>query len=98
MLSYASKFGIIPKGYIPGKWCLITELSALAGLGVNDGINPTICSLTCITVDQVAAVAAPLGVGSLLAKIDLQSAYRIVPVTSPGLTVTAGSVAGLSVC
>ena len=42
---------------------------------VNDGINPTICSLTYITVDQVAAVAAPLGVGSLLAKIDIQSAY-----------------------
>ena len=59
---------------------LITDLSSPAGLSVNDGINPTICSSTYITVNQVAAVAASLGVGSLLAKINTQSAYRIVPV------------------
>ena len=41
---------------------------------MNNGINVPICSLTYIMVDQVAAV------GSLLAKIDIQSAYRIVPV------------------
>ena len=77
---HISKFGVIPKGHVPGKWRLITDLSSPAGLSVNDSINVPICSLTYITVDQVAAVAATLGVGSLLAKIDIQSAYRIVPV------------------
>ena len=72
---HISKFGVIPKGHVPGKWRLITDLSSPAGLSVNDSINVPICSLTYITVDQVAAVAATLGVGSLLAKIDIQSAY-----------------------
>ena len=77
---HISKFGVIPKGHTPGKWRLITDLSSPGGFSVNDGISPTMCSLSYITVDQVAAVAASLGVGSLLAKIDIQSAYRIVPV------------------
>jgi len=77
-LVHISKFGVIPKGHIPGKWRLITNLSPPAGLSMNDGINPTICLLTYITVDQVAAVATSLGVGSLVAKINIQSAYRIV--------------------
>ena len=48
---------------------------------MNDGISPAMCSLTYIMVDQVAAVATSLGVGSLLVKINIQSAYyKIVPV------------------
>ena len=49
---------------------------------MNDGISPTICSLTYITVDQVAAVAASLGVVSLLAKIDCSphiGLYQYIP-------------------
>lgn len=75
---HISKFGVIPKGHVPGKWCLITDLSSPLGLSTNNGINPTICSLTYITVDQVEAVTASLGMESLFAKIDIQSAYRIL--------------------
>ena len=78
---HISKFGVISKGHIPGKWHLITDLSSPGGHSMNDGNNLTICSLTYITVDQVAAVATSLGVGSLFAKKkDIQSAYRIVSV------------------
>ena len=65
---HISKFGVILKGHIPGKWHLITDLSSPGGLSVNDGISLTICSLTYITVDQVAAVATSSGVGSLVEK------------------------------
>ena len=77
---HISKFGVISRGHIPGKWRLITDLSSLGGFSVNNSISLTMCSLTYITVDQVAAVATSLEVGSLLAKIDIQSAYGIVPV------------------
>ncbi len=77
---HVSKFGVIPKGHTPGKWRLITDLSSPRGLSINDGIDPVMCSLSYVTVDQVATVAASLGRGSLLAKIDIESAYRIVPV------------------
>ena len=47
---------------------------------MNDGIDPTLCSLSYTSVEQVAEVAAGLGRGHLLAKADIESAYRIVPV------------------
>ena len=39
-----------------------------------------VCSLEYVTVDHVAAVVRRLGAGALMAKIDIKSAYRIVPV------------------
>ena len=39
-----------------------------------------LCSLSYITVEKVAATAISLGKGSLLAKIDIKSAYRLIPV------------------
>ena len=44
---------------------------------MNDGINPGICSLEYTSVDKVAVAAWSLGRGALL---DIQSAYRIIPV------------------
>ena len=71
---------MIPKGHNTGKWHLITDLSYPPGESVNDGIDPDLCSLTYTTVERVAEVAARLGRGSLLAKIDIESAYRLIPV------------------
>ena len=45
---HASPFGVIPKDHT-GKWHLIVDLSSLAGSSVNDGIDPTSCSLTNIS-------------------------------------------------
>ena len=78
--THLNKFGVIPKGHTPGKWRLITDLSAPRGLSINDGIAPQLCSLRYVTVDEVAAVTTALGRGALIAKLDIESAYRIVPV------------------
>ena len=77
---HTSRFGVIPKGHTPGKWRLITDLSSPEGRSVNDGIDSTLCSLQYTSVDRIARVAASFGPGSLLAKIDRKSAYRLVPV------------------
>ena len=75
-----NRFGVIPKGHNTGKWRLITDLSFPPGQSVNDGIDPSLCSLSYILVDQVANVAAGFGGGALLAKVDIESAYRLIPV------------------
>jgi len=49
---------------------------------VNEGIDPGLCSLSYIMVDEVAKIVADLGRGTLLGKIDIKSAYRLVPVHS----------------
>ena len=77
---HVSRFGLIPKGHNTGKWRLITDLSFPPGRSVNDGINLELCSLTCTTVDRVAEVAVRLGRGALMAKVDIESAYRLIPV------------------
>ena len=77
---HISRFGVIPKGHNTGKWRLITDLSFPPGNSVNDGIDPAICSLRYTTVEDVASVAAQLGPHTLMAKIDIESAYRLIPV------------------
>ena len=47
---------------------------------MNDGINPAWCSLSYVSVDNLIEVICSLGRGALLAKVDVQSAYRLVPV------------------
>ena len=77
---HVNRFGVIPKGHNTGKWRLITDLSFPHGQSVNDGIDPDLCTLSYLTVDKIAAEAERLGRGSLLAKVDIESAYRLIPV------------------
>ena len=77
---HISRFGVIPKGHTPGKRGLITDLSFPPGHSVNDGINPGWCSMSFITVDTVAKTLASLGLGAFMAKVDIEAAYRLVPV------------------
>ena len=77
---HISRFGIIPKKSQPGRWRLIVDLSAPDGASVNDGIVPSLCSLSYTSVDDAAVEVLQLGKGALLAKLDIQHAYRIVPV------------------
>ena len=46
---HINHFGVIPKKHQPGKWRLIMFSD---GASVNDAIEPTLCSLKYITVDQ----------------------------------------------
>ena len=78
---HTSPIGIIPKSNQPGKFRLIVDLSSPTGFSVNDRINPDLCSLEYASLDQAVSMAVTLGQGSLLAKLDLKSAYRMVPVS-----------------
>ena len=74
-----SPFGVIPKSE-PGKWRLIVDLPLPEGVSVNDGISKELCSLSYVRVDDIVPVIHRLGRGTLLAKLDIQAAYRMVPV------------------
>ena len=45
-----------------------------------DGICKELCSLSYVRVDDIVPVIQRLGQGTLLAKLDVQAAYRTVPV------------------
>lgn len=77
---HSSRIGVIPKKYQSGKWRLIVDLSYPPGKSVNDGIDKQHCSLTYVKVDNIVDSILQLGRGTLLAKLDVQSAFRIVPV------------------
>ena len=77
---HVSRFGVIPKNHQPGKWRLIVDLSHPKGSSVNDGISPALCSLHYSSVDEAVRRALALGEHTQLAKFDLESAYRVVPV------------------
>ena len=70
------RFGVIPKA----KWRLIVHLSSPNGYSVNDGIAPELCSLKYASVDQAVENILGLGEGILLAKVDVEHAYRNIPV------------------
>ncbi len=71
---HINRIGVIPKKRQPNKWRLITDLSHPEGSSVNDAISKDQCTLSYITVDEVATAAMALGAGALLAKIDIQAA------------------------
>ena len=75
-----NRMGVIPKGHAPNTWRLITDLSFPENASVNDGISPSLCSLHYTSVQRVATAAMGLGHGALLAKLDIKSAYRLLPV------------------
>jgi len=77
---HISRFGVIPKGHQPGKWRLIVDLSHPKSRSVNDGIPKSLCSLKYITVDDAIQEILQLGQGAHLAKVDIKSAFRLLPV------------------
>ena len=78
---HINRFGVIPKKHQPGKWRLIVDLSHPRGAGINDGVDPQVCSLSYTFVEAAATKVLELGSGSLLAKLDLESACRMIPST-----------------
>ena len=77
---HISRFGVIPKKHQPGKWRLILDLSSPAGHSVNDGIPKEPFSVQYMTVDDIINGIMSFGRGTLMAKFDVESAYRIVPI------------------
>ena len=77
---HISSLGAVPKKHSANKWRLILDLSHPKGCSVNDGIDRKLCSLSYMKVDDVVQNVLSLGKGSLLAKIDIESAFRNIPV------------------
>ena len=75
---HCSPFGVIPKKGQPGKWQLILDLSSPHQHSVNDGIPKDPFSLQYISVDDAIKILMVLGPGALMAKFDVESAYRNV--------------------
>ena len=75
-----SPIGVIPKRHSASKWRLIVDLSSPKGSSVNDGIDKEWCSLSYVSVDSIAKQVVLLGKGTLMAKMDIKSAYRLIPV------------------
>ena len=73
-------FRVIPKGHQKDKWQLILDLSYLTSHSVNDGIEPELCSLQYVSVDHAAKLIVARGRSTIVEKLDLESAYRMVPV------------------
>ena len=47
---------------------------------MNDGIEKELCSLKYVFVDETMREVIELGQGTQLAKFDIESAYRLIPV------------------
>lgn len=75
-----SPFGVIPKKGQPGKWRLILDLSSPDRHSVNGGIPKAPFSLQYISVDDAIKILMVLGPGALMAKFDVESAYRNVAI------------------
>ena len=71
---------MVPKNHQPGKWQLIVDLSHPKVASVNDGVEPELCSMKYTSVDEAVRKVLILGAGTLLAKFDVEGAYRTVPV------------------
>ena len=81
---HISPIGLIPKGGPKGgqtgRFRLIVDLSSSLVASVNDGIDPELCSQSYSSVDEAVARVCQCGPGAWMAKLDLKSAYRKVPV------------------
>ena len=73
-----SGLGIVPKH--DGGWRTIYHLSAPVGFSIHDFIDPSAYTLNYCTVDDAYSIVNKLGPGTLLSKIDLKNAFRLIPV------------------
>lgn len=74
-----SPLGVVPKKE-PSKFRLIHHLSHPKVASVNNGIDPQVCAVTYTSFDAAVAWVRRYGRGTLLAKVDVESAFRLLPV------------------
>jgi len=74
-----SPFGVVPKRRTRN-WHLIVDLSSPHGDSVNEGIPEAWCSLSYISVHNAARTIQDFERGSLMAKVDIKSVYRNMPI------------------
>ena len=74
-----SPIGVVPKK-VEGQYRLIHHLSYPEGSSVNDFIDDDFSKVQYATFDDAIAHVLMLGKGCLLAKTDLEHAYKLVPI------------------
>ena len=72
-----SPLGLVPKS--DSGWRMITHLSFPRGASVNDGIDHSFSTVQYTSFDNVTTMIYSLGQSALIAKRDLKSAYRLLP-------------------
>lgn len=70
--------GILPKQQ--GEWRMISNLSHPVGNSINDHIDQQYCSVSYSTFDQALSLIQEMGEGALMAKMDISSAFGLLPV------------------
>ena len=70
--------GVVPKK--DGSWRMIMHLSAPQQGSINEGIDKETYSLRYSNIDDATRLIAAVGKGCYLAKVDLKSAFRLLPV------------------
>ena len=76
---HISPIGLQPKKNL-GEFRLIHHLSYPRGLSVNDGILPELKSVSYQSIDDAVSAIKWMGQGCYMAKTDIKSAFRLVPV------------------
>ena len=83
----------------------MVDLSAPEGLSINDLTDKELCSVSYISIDNVAEAVLHLGQGALLAKADAKEAFHIIPaapedrffLAMPDLCLIAAMIAYLAI-
>ncbi|XP_071950801.1 uncharacterized protein [Antedon mediterranea] len=75
----SSPLGVVPKAE-SGKFRIIQDLSYPRGASVNSGIPHDASQVSYDTIDVVINLVLKNGPGSLMAKTDIEDAFRIIPI------------------
>ena len=78
-----SNLRISPVGLVPkksGGWRLITHLSSPQGFSINDFIDPSNSTVSYSSFDNTLKLINNVGPGALLGKMDVKSAFRLLPI------------------
>ena len=78
-LFISSPLGVVPKK-TPGEFRIIHHLSYPAGTSVNDFIPSETASVQYASIGDAISLIKSIGQGSYMAKTDIKSAFRIIPV------------------
>jgi hypothetical protein len=74
-----SPVGLVPKAE-QGKFRLIHHLSYPEGGSINDGIDRDLCKVHYASFDDAVSLVVRAGKGAHMAKADIESAFRLLPI------------------
>ena len=74
-----SSLAVIPKK-AAGKWQVIVDMSSPHGASMNDNLRRDLMHVAFSSVEDAAHLMYHLGPNTMLAKLDIKEAYRLIPV------------------